>query len=225
VPRLTSAGVCALCGEKASAAKMAAHLRRCAPSHDAPKGAAVPLHQLHVQATYSPVFWLDIEAKSGATLRQLDQFLRRIWLECCGHLSAFRIGSQTYSVALESMFTIFEGQRSMSARLADALPPQGRPFRYEYDFGSTTDLTLRVTGSRPGVIGRPAVRLLARNEAPVWPCATCGAPATGICANCLDENNPFACSKHERQHACGEDSAFLPVVNSPRMGVCAYGAV
>lgn len=167
MPRLKSPGLCALCGERASAAAMAAHLRRCAPAHDAVKGAAVPLHHLRVKGTYHPIFWLDLAVKSGGTLRQLDQSLR--------------------------MFGSFGEDRSMNARISDALPPPGRPVRYEYDFGSTTHLTLRVTGTRHGVIGRPAVRLLARNEAPVWPCATCGG---------------------------GE--GFLPVVNSPRMGVCGY---
>ena len=29
----------------------------------------------------------------GSGDEELDQFLRSIWLECCGHLSAFQIGS------------------------------------------------------------------------------------------------------------------------------------
>jgi hypothetical protein len=33
--------------------------------------------------------------------------------------------------------------------------------------------------------------------------------------------SPFACAAHESTHPC-EDEAFLPVVNSPRMGVCGY---
>ena len=222
MPRQQSPGLCALCGEKASGAGMAAHLRRCAPAHDALKGAAVPLHHLHVQGTHDPTFWLDLAVKSGSTLRRLDQFLRGIWLECCGHMSAFRIEGMTYSGVADREFSDFVESRGMNARLADALPPQGRKFRYEYDFGSTTDLTLRVTGTRQGVIGRPAIRLLARNEAPVWPCATCGAPATMICVFCPDESNPFVCAKHARKHPCGEDEGLLPVVNSPRMGVCGY---
>lgn len=220
--RPESPGICALCGERASAAAMVAHLRRCAPAHDRAKGAPAPIHRLRVQGTYDPIFWLDLEIKSAGTLRQLDQFLRNIWLECCGHMSAFRIGRQTYSGMADREFGAFGDQRSMSARVADALPPPGQRFRYEYDFGSTTHLTLRVVGTRHGVIGRPAVRLLARNEAPVWPCATCGAPATEICSFCLGESNPFACAKHVRDHPCGEDEGFLPVVNSPRMGVCGY---
>jgi len=33
-----------------------------------------------------------------ATLTDLDGFLRDIWLECCGHLSAFDIGTVRYEL-------------------------------------------------------------------------------------------------------------------------------
>jgi hypothetical protein len=36
------------------------------------------------------------------------------------------------------------------------------------------------------------------------------------------EADPFVCSDHARDHACGEEESLMPVVNSPRMGVCGY---
>jgi len=33
-----------------------------------------------------------MQVKDNAALSDLDSFLRDIWLECCGHLSAFEIG-------------------------------------------------------------------------------------------------------------------------------------
>jgi hypothetical protein len=111
----------------------------------------------------------------------------------------------------------------MNIRLRDALPVSGEGFEYEYDFGSTTSLDLEVTGERSGRSGRSAVRLLARNAPPISACAVCGEPATLVCAFCLQESaDAFVCTKHRRQHQCGEEEAFLPVVNSPRMGVCGY---
>jgi hypothetical protein len=74
-------------------------------------------------------------------------------------------------------------------------------------------------------VGRPAVRLLVRNTPPTWPCATCGQPATAVCSYCLGApSGPFACAAHLGEHDCGEMEGFLPVVNSPRMGVCGYAA-
>lgn len=35
-----------------------------------------------------------------------------------------------------------------------------------------------------------------------------------------DDENPFYCDTHAA--ARGDEWAFLPVVNSPRMGVCGY---
>jgi hypothetical protein len=116
-------------------------------------------------------------------------------------------------------------ERSMSVRCAEALPPAGERFQYEYDFGSTTGLQLMVMGERTGRLGRPTARLLVRNTPPVWPCLVCGQPATLVCAYCVhDAGQAFVCATHRRQHACGEAEAFLPVVNSPRMGVCGYTA-
>jgi hypothetical protein len=115
-------------------------------------------------------------------------------------------------------------QRSMTARLGDALAGIGGRFDYEYDFGSTTRLQLVAVEERTGRIGRSAARLLARNVAPNWPCATCGEPASMVCSFCLSQDeNAFACALHVADHRCGETDGFMPVVNAPRMGVCGYG--
>lgn len=42
------------------------------------------------------IYWLVIEVKDTATLKDVDQFLRNIWLECCSHLSAFEIDGLSY---------------------------------------------------------------------------------------------------------------------------------
>ncbi|GIW34665.1 hypothetical protein [Meiothermus sp.] len=71
------------------------------------------------------------------------------------------------------------------------------------------------------------LRLLARNEPPVWPCSVCGQPATQIDTECAYElESPFFCEAHAQEHIQqkhdGDDYMLLPVVNSPRMGVCGY---
>jgi hypothetical protein len=95
----------------------------------------------------------------------------------------------------------------------------GDEFFYEYDFGSTTELKLQVLSKRDGVLKRGKVRLLARNLAPEFFCK-CGKPATQIDAECCHEES-FYCDKCSRQHEELEET-LLPVVNSPRMGVCGY---
>lgn len=226
-------GTCALCGGVVSRVSAQRHVGECAPAHDMAGGPRQRLVHLRATAPGLPAYWLYVEIKAEAKLEALDAFLRRVWLECCGHLSAFRIGgTQYFSRGYElggsavGMFGRHRPvERSMNARLRDALPSVGEPFDYEYDFGSTTSLQLKVIGERTGHPGRPVVRLLARNTPPVWPCAICGRPATLVCAFCQsDEGTAFVCTKHRRTHACGEDEGFMPVVNSPRTGVCGYTA-
>jgi hypothetical protein len=187
---------------------MSRHLASCPASHE-PAGTRTDLVLLRIEAAGDPRYWLYLEARRSATLQQLDAFLRRVWLECCGHMSAFRVGRQ--EVAKRSVLGLAFGER-------------GLRFTYDYDFGSTTSLAGQVLGSRLGSLGRPALRLLARNDPIPWRCEMCPRPATVVCPFCLDAGPCLFCEEHARKHPCADEEAYLPVVNSPRMGVCAYGA-
>jgi len=99
----------------------------------------------------------------------------------------------------------------------------GQKFSYLYDFGSTTYLNLRVVASRSGVVqdDEQSVKLLARNEPPLILCKTCGKPATRVIAGDYDvEENSYCdeCSRKLKDNFYG----ILPIVNSPRVGVCGY---
>jgi hypothetical protein len=188
--------------------------------------------QLKIAPPGTRAHWLYVEARADAKLEALDRFLRDIWLECCGHLSVFRAGdTEYYSAGYEIGAFALPGwmgsrarpiERRMHVRLGEALACASAPLQYEYDFGSTTMLAIQVVGERRGRIGRQGVRLLARNAPPEVACAECGQPAALIGAFC-DDDRGFVCEAHRASHACSQDhEAFLPVVNSPRMGVCAY---
>jgi SEC-C motif len=226
-------GACELCGESVTRASAQKHLAGCAPAHDTPTGAEHRLVQVRAMAPGLPAYWLALEVKADAKLEVLDRLLRQVWLECCGHLSVFRIAGVSYfSRGYDFEFTralgTFGGQpaeRSMGVKVGDVVSIPGEPIEYEYDFGSTTALKLTVMTERAGRPGRSAVRLLARNTPPVWPCGICRQPASWVCAYCLQgEGHAFACTTHRAQHGCDEQEGFLPVVNSPRMGVCGYTA-
>ena len=186
---------------------MARHVASCPASHDAP-GQPTSLLQLRVEAAGDPRYWLYVEAGTEATLRQLDALLRRVWLECCGHMSAFYVGHR---------------ELAMHSKLRAALGRKGQTFLYEYDFGSTTTLSGHVLRTRQGSLGPKTVRLLAQNDPMPWGCDECGQLATVVCPLCIDSGPCLFCEKHAQQHPCAEDEVYLPVANSPRMGVCAYG--
>ncbi len=213
--RTTLRGHCLLCERRATKAGMTRHLKSCVSDHaPASEGEATELVQLRVEAAYDPLYWLDLEIEADGTLEDLDLFLRAEWVECCGHLSAFEISGRYYGDG--------HGARSAKVRLDRVLPDTGVRFAYEYDFGSSTHLALRVVRRRTGPADDETIRILARNEPPVWPCAVCGQPATWVCSFCgYEDDNPFSCNVHAPGHACG-DEGLLPVADSPRMGVCCY---
>jgi len=84
------------------------------------------------------VYWLDIEATADAALSKLDAFLRRIWLECCGHLSMFVIPPFRYSSPGSSvgLFGRPNTDRSMRVRIGEAVGRAGQKGTSEYDFGA-----------------------------------------------------------------------------------------
>jgi hypothetical protein len=168
-----------------------------------------------VEGRYAKEYWMHVAAPVAAPLRKLDDFLRSMWLECCGHMSAFEIDGRRYASA--PMY----GESSMRAPLSQALEV-GMKFNYEYDYGSTTDLALKVIALREQDLPKGAVQLLAMNEPPLIICQRCGTqPATLICTECASQGEGWLCEGCAVAHDCG-DEMCLPVVNSPRVGVCGY---
>lgn len=212
----TSIGVCKCCEKELSKMAITKHLHSCPErSLDAGSGR---YFLISVQGRYSPEYWLYIEANVDLTLKKLDRFLRDIWLECCGHMSLFMIGNQIYSSDPDKAY----GEKSMSVKLENLLN-KGLSFRYEYDMGSTTELTLKVVEERHGTkLASPTIEILAQNIAPIIRCTECGnAAAVNVCSECQYDESGWLCETCSDNHECGEDM-LLPVVNSPRVGVCGY---
>ncbi len=199
-----SFGVCQLCSERKGKGAMVGHLKRCLPASRA--SSRPPAHVLLLRAQGGPTYWLDLVATQEAKLKDIDRLLRSVWLECCGHLSEF------YSGAHHKV--------SMNTRIGDAFTSVGSRLGYVYDFGSSTELVVGLSGFAEAGSGNP-VRVVARNEPPTWPCDMCDQPATAVCSQCVYEGGGFCCTEHGDGHDCGEEM-LLPVVNSPRMGVCGY---
>lgn len=203
---VTNSGTCMLCGYTGNKGAMTRHLKSCSASPGDTGSISKMLH-LRVQANHQPTYWLDLEVAADATLQKLDRFLRHLWLECCGHLSAFRVGHDEFRMIIP---------------LSRVFSAAGEKILYEYDFGSTTSLTVHRVASRQSPAEAKKVRLLARNDPPEFPCLTCGEVATLVCTYCQWEDDAYFCRAHAREHDCEGEEAFLPVVNSPRMGVCGY---
>ncbi len=234
MPRVSGfRGKCSGCGGEFAASQMDKHIISCVAKAVSPRRESASeqratgglLFGLRVWGDgYPGTYWVYLEARADLSLLDLDCFLRDLWLECCGHCSAFTIGNVRYepSKAPDLGFGPSQPTRLMKVPLGEVLKV-GSAFRYEYDFGSTTDLGLKVLWKRRGNAGRGGIRVLARNEAPVLTCTSCKATAQWICTECIQEHEKEACycGRCVGKHGCEEEMS-LPVANSPRMGVCGY---
>ena len=224
MPQRTFKGTCALCGASIDKRRSAVHHGICAAAHDVDTARAGDLLTFRITAMGAREYWLDVEADAAAALSKLDRFLRDTWVECCGHLSMFSVSTYRYSSSpsdLSGLLGRANSERSMRAKIGEVFGRTGDKGTYDYDFGSTTRLAIERTGGRDGRIGRQSVRLLVRNDPLPWTCGVCGRPATLVCHSHETDSSPFVCAAHEKDHPCS-DGMFLPVVNSPRMGICGY---
>lgn len=206
-------GICAICKAKASKRginkHLQAHLDESGKKQKVAGRQKPPAKLFHLlvegYGISGDLYWMHLKALGSARLRDLDRFLRDTWLECCGHMSAF---------------SDKEGDIEMGEKLGDILMP-GQKLAYEYDFGSTTELLLTVVSEFESSMKKGKVEILARNEAPQIKCSGCQKPATTICVDCIYDGNGWLCDECAQGHGC-DSEMFLPVVNSPRAGVCGY---
>ena len=221
--KTSTKGTCQFCHGVFGKAAMAKHLETCpqrtgdAAARSGKTTKQTQLLHLLVEGRDQPQYWMHLEMPANTTLQTLDNFLRKTWLECCGHLSKFDLAGVSYASYPDPEF----GDKSMRVQVGTLLSPEVQ-FSHEYDFGTTTELRLKVVSEREGEVkGKSSIQVLARNEPPTIPCSVCGKPATDVCAQCIYEGSGWLCETCAEEHECGEEM-LLPVVNSPRVGMCAY---
>ena len=136
-------------------------------------------------------------------LVHIDKFIRDVWVECCGHLSGFKIRDKYYQ------------DDEMNMQLNDILNIDEK-FEYEYDFGSTTYLILEVIDIIQVPSSFSQIEIIARNDEIKHKCEICGTEAKYFnyeryrweCENCIDKDDDMIIA--------------FDYCNSPRDGVCGY---
>jgi hypothetical protein len=170
------------------------------------------LYHLRVQDAYRSEFWLDLEMRGCGTLKDIDSYLRSIWLECCGHMSRFSIGG-------------WQGREIPKNQRADEVFQQASELTHIYDFGTSSQTVIKMVGARKGkpTTTRPIV-LMARNLMPEAECIKCKQPAAWLCEECLIEEDVWGtlCDEHAKTHPHDNYGEPVRIVNSPRMGMCGY---
>jgi len=217
-------GICEYCGADYTCGWMKRHIKDCKAIREELTSGKKATHEivvLEVKAHYQPAYWLFLGMSGDTTLEALDIFLRNIWLECCGHLSCFRINGRSYGS--EYTYDVCDHDMDVSAQ---STLYEGLKFTHEYDFGSTTELDLQVIAKMTGKLAKGNILLLARNEPPKIQCDICGENfAVVLCFNCMAEYGypTFLCEACEVTHKAETNhEKTASIANSPRMGVCGY---
>lgn len=221
--RKQTRGKCVFCGREMSRSGLRRHLPACVKRQETIEeanrrhGKEEMLYHLQVQDAWGGVYWLHLEMRGTATLEDLDSYLRAIWLECCGHLSQFSVGG-------------WEGDEiPMEMRVQQVFEP-GVELTHIYDFGTSSFTLVQVVGVREGKpLTKHPIFLMARNEPPDIKCIVCGKPASWLCLDCVYSlgQDGTLCEEHvdehyEEEHVHSEYGEPMPIVNSPRTGMCGY---
>jgi len=190
-------------------------------------------------------YFLSLWVNGETSMEIIDDFLRQIWLECCGHMSSFT--NQAKRQENTGMWGFFEAEELLEkgkikeyeklkedfygevplSRKAKLALFEELKLLYRYDFGSTTELQITVM-SEYSIKADKSIVLLSRNEPPELLCENCDKEvAIQLCTTCYGYTDiGLFCEKCAGKHAetCKDfaDYAATSVVNSPRMGVCGY---
>ena len=220
VRKKQSRGRCVFCGREMTRGGLAKHLTSCVirkeamSKADQKTGNDQTIYHLQIQDAWDGDFWLHLEMRDSATLKTLDSYLRAIWLECCGHLSQF-------------LFDSYGDHQVGKSRKAGSVFRPGVELLHIYDFGTSSETKIKVVGARQGkALTRHSIYLMARNEPPEVKCCKCDEPAAWLCMDmeCQDKETYaplLLCKKHAKPHKDNEHF-LLPILNSPRTGMCGY---
>src|SRR3989344_5843529 len=116
-------GRCKFCQKDFTKREIANHLDLC-PKRG--KDNNIKNLRLRVVDPYMKNFWLIVEVNNQAKLKDLDDLIRDVWVECCDHLSLFRD---------------YGNKKGKGRIIMDILNP-GDIVNYIYDFGSSTELII-----------------------------------------------------------------------------------
>jgi hypothetical protein len=216
--RQQSKGICAYCAKEVAKGSMSRHLDGCvvrqAAIAQAETRKATPerLYHLRVQSADSNAFWLDLEMRGSKSLKDLDAYLRGIWLECCGHMSEFSLVRFGQTVG-------------MTRKLENVFPAGQGEVHHIYDFGTSSETVVKCVGVREGKpLTTKPIALMARNQMLMTECSECGQPATHVCLECVYDHGEsgLLCDQHTEAHPHDNYGEPMPLLNSPRTGMCGY---
>ena len=189
-------GTCFNCNEKINKENILNHLKQCISTEN---------NECFIIAeseNYFDDYWIVLVCTSNITLNCIDFFLRTTWVECCGHMSSFNEKKN------KNLYELHKNKKSIL---------------YEYDMGTTTTISLKIKANKLQLNNKSdlIIKLVAQNDKPKLKCDKCDKKLATIVL--YDNKYCKTCLKYVDEYKQDEiDSLILPLVNSPRTGLCGY---
>lgn len=212
-------GRCYYCNKDLNERTIKRHIRNCPEMKKAiekqNKGSKRGQFIISIKDKYDKnTYCIYVSIDENLQLEHLDGFIRDVWVECCGHLSCFKINGELYN-SYEDDEDFYEESYQMDIKLKDVLSVNQK-FEYHYDFGSTTELILEVIDYIKVPKNFSQIEIVARNNEVIHSCYKCGKDAkyfnwneeVWICDSCVSDED--------------DEIVEFEYTNSPRDGVCGY---
>ena len=193
---IESVGKCFFCNAEFSKAGISRHLNTHLKQQAKVMKPGISFHVRIEDDVPRGLYFLNLWVDGDTLMAEIDGFLRAIWLDCCGHMSAFTNPKE------RKRYPIFEMESDeggiMESSTKEILKKDFN-LKYDYDFGSTTSLLLTVMEVFP--VECPAgIELLSRNKPLEIMCDLCSKePAAVLCTTCY--NPSIFCEKCAKKHA------------------------
>jgi hypothetical protein len=211
---------CYICNNTYSPEGFTRHVKSCIVKNKNAELQTVPdndsVYLIKITERYVKGYALYLLIDGCVLLGTLDNYLREIWLECCGHLSTFLIDGQRYDCSPE-----YPGEYDMNHEIRNL--PIDKKFEYMYDFGSTSYLQLELMGIYKYKHTDIGIHLIGRNTFSTPKCSSCDKEADVYAVNPDSIKGQFMCSScFDKKEKEVDEIYEHPITNSPRMGICGY---
>ena len=184
-------GICYYCNKELTERTIKRHMKTCSEIEKVIEEKKTECHIVRNQYVLSikPKYDKDkycmyLSIDGDLSLKHIDKFIRDIWVECCNHLSMFKISG-----------CIFH-QDDMAVTINEIIS-EGSKMEYIYDFGSSTELELEVVEIKQVPVSYSQIQIIARN-------CEGGSPRHGVCGYVEDKvaENKYLPGNTTKYHGC-----------------------
>ena len=218
----SGSGQCRICGGVYTATGMTSHIKK----HIARTKDTAGYYVIRIDAGRGNPFWMYVAAAADITFDELDQFLRSMWLDCCGHPSHFVVHNKTQHEFIPDM----------DVSISDVLRDRTVLAHY-YDSTVLRLGVVRMCGQIYAGVDDPGaderfdnvptkynITVLALHDRVQFRCRNCRRESATVCAGFTMTGEGVLCMDCARLHDHAIENMRW-ALQSPRSGRCRYGMI